>query len=68
MQLRSHRTEQEDGVEEAGEATTTTRSRRPDRTSHDRSHTRRAKPGAALAHAPRQSAAILPGQGRKTVF
>ncbi|KAF8437129.1 hypothetical protein L210DRAFT_3406132, partial [Boletus edulis BED1] len=35
---------------------------------HDRSYTRRAKPGAALAHALRQSAAILPGQGEKIVF
>ncbi|KAG6379012.1 hypothetical protein JVT61DRAFT_13303 [Boletus reticuloceps] len=35
---------------------------------HDWSHTRRTKPGAALAHALRQSAAILPGQGQKIVF
>ncbi|KAI9574390.1 hypothetical protein HD554DRAFT_2011649 [Boletus coccyginus] len=47
---------------------TTPRSRRPDRAGHDRAHTRRAKPGAALAHAQRQSAAILPSQGQKTVF
>jgi len=47
---------------------TTPRSRRPDRAGHDRAHTRRAKPGAALAHAQRQSAAILPSQGQKIVF
>ncbi|KAL4081504.1 hypothetical protein V8B97DRAFT_2020265 [Scleroderma yunnanense] len=34
----------------------------------DHSHRKRARPGAALAQAPRQSAAILPSQGRKIVF
>lgn len=64
-------TEQEDDAEVANvsvEATTTTSSRLPDRPGHDRSHTRRAKPGAALAHAQRQSVAILPSRGQKIVF
>ncbi|KAH7887434.1 hypothetical protein F5I97DRAFT_828079 [Phlebopus sp. FC_14] len=43
-------------------------SQRPTHGRHDRSHKSRAKPGAALAQAPRQSAAILPSQGRKIVF
>lgn len=38
------------------------------RGSEDRAHKRRAKPGAALAQAPRQSAAIVPSQGQKIVF
>ena len=70
-QRRPRHTEQEEVAEVAeipAEATTTPRSRRPDRAGHDRPHTRRAKPGAALAHAERQSAAILPSQGQKIVF
>lgn len=38
------------------------------RGSEDRAHKRRAKPGAALAQAPRESAAIVPSQGQKIVF
>ncbi|KAI6003601.1 hypothetical protein EDD15DRAFT_2156258, partial [Pisolithus albus] len=38
------------------------------RGSDDRAHKRRAKPGAALAQAARQSAAIVPSQGQKIVF
>ena len=34
----------------------------------DHSHKKRARPGAALAQAPRQSAAILPSEGQKIVF
>ena len=60
--------EQEDDAGVAMEATTARRSTQSDQPGHDRWHTRRAKPGAALAHAQRQSAAILPSQGRKIVF
>ena len=70
-QRRPRHTEQEEDANVAAipaEGTTTPRSRRPDRAGHDRPHTRRAKPGAALAHAQRQSAAIVPGQGQKIVF
>ena len=66
-QRRPRDIEQKDDADGAAEAMTT-RSWRPDRAGHDRMHTRRAKPGAALAHAQRQSAAILPGQGEKIVF
>lgn len=38
------------------------------RTRDDHSHKKRAQPGAALAQAPRQSAAIVPSEGRKIVF
>ena len=65
------RAEQKDDGETGkipAEATTKPRSGRPDRAGHDRSQTRRAKPGAALAQAQRQSAAILPSQGQKIVF
>ena len=73
QQRRPWHAEQEDDVEVAeipAEATATTpRSWRPDRAGHDRRpHTRRPRPGAALADAQRQSAAILPSQGQKIVF
>ncbi|KAG6330557.1 hypothetical protein ID866_8533 [Astraeus odoratus] len=38
------------------------------RTVDDHSRQKRARPGAALAQAPRQSAAIVPSQGQKIVF
>ncbi|KAG9317741.1 hypothetical protein JVU11DRAFT_1958 [Chiua virens] len=47
---------------------TTSRSRQSDRAGRDRGYTRRARPGAALAQAQRQSAAILPSQGQKIMF
>ncbi|KAF9226802.1 hypothetical protein BS17DRAFT_794241 [Gyrodon lividus] len=43
-------------------------SQRPNRGGQDRSHKARARPGAALAEASRQSAAIVPSQGLKIVF
>ena len=72
QQRRPRHAGQEVGVEAAeiqAEATTTTPRSWPDRAGHDRRpHTRRARPGAALADAQRQSAAILPSQGQKIVF
>lgn len=65
-QRRPRHTEQEDDAEVPPEETTP--HKRPERAGHDRPHARRARPGAALAHAQRQSAAILPGQGQKIVF
>jgi len=41
---------------------------RQKRTRENHSHKKRARPGAALAQAPRQSAAIVPSEGRKIVF
>ncbi|KAF8841542.1 hypothetical protein BDN67DRAFT_1002205 [Paxillus ammoniavirescens] len=43
-------------------------SQRPNRSGQDRSHRGRTRPGAALAEASRQSAAIVPSQGHKIVF
>jgi hypothetical protein len=43
-------------------------SQRPNRSGQDRSHRGRTRPGAALAEASRQSAAIVPSQGQKIVF
>ncbi|KIK29179.1 hypothetical protein PISMIDRAFT_27153 [Pisolithus microcarpus 441] len=53
--------------EDKTELTTVSREFRK-RGSDDRAHKRRAKPGAALAQAVRQSAAIVPSQGQKIMF
>lgn len=53
--------------EDKTELTTVSREPRK-RGSEDRAHKRRAKPGAALAQAARQSVAIVPSQGQKIVF
>ncbi|KAH0840196.1 hypothetical protein J3R83DRAFT_1197 [Lanmaoa asiatica] len=72
-QRRPRHIEQEDDVDgtdvlETSAEVTTTPSGRLDRAGHDRSRKGRARPGAALAHAQRQSAAILPSQGQKITF
>ncbi|KIJ69897.1 hypothetical protein HYDPIDRAFT_171849 [Hydnomerulius pinastri MD-312] len=55
-------------VEVNEEPVSTPRFQRPNRGGGDRPHRGRAKPGAALAQAPRQSAAIVPAQNQKIVF
>ncbi|KIK98206.1 hypothetical protein PAXRUDRAFT_824116 [Paxillus rubicundulus Ve08.2h10] len=55
-------------VEAEENLSTTPYLQRPNRGGQDRSHRGRARPGAALAEASRQSAAIVPSQGQKIVF